>query len=98
MRPLRPFSVGGRFDPSLAGFEGDGEVVFGDEVEGALAEAGVDFAEDGVLFAGLESDGDLGEVLLLVCDGGGGGAGEVLSWAVEFVAVVALLRVVGFSA
>lgn len=94
--PFGPFPVGGGLDAALAGFEGDGEAVFGDEGVGALAEAGVDFVEDGVLFADVEGDGHGGEVGFGGCEGGGGGAGEVLRWAVEFVAIGAFLGLVRF--
>lgn len=94
VRPLGPFAVGGGLHSSLAGFEGDGEAVLGDEVEGALAEAGVDFAEDCVLLTDIEGDGHGGEVGLQGGEGRGGRSGEVLRWTVKFVLVGAFLGVV----
>ena len=96
MRPLGPLAVRRGLDTPLAWLERDREVVLGDEGEGAGAEAGVDFAEHGVLLVDVQGDGHGREVGFGGGEGGGGGAGEVLGGPVELVTVRTFLCVVRF--
>ena len=85
--PFRPFPIGGGADLAFVGFDGDGELVFGDEVEGAFAEGRVYTGEDVVLFRDVEGRGEVGEFAVLSCQGARGGWRKKLMGAVEFIAV-----------
>ena len=85
--PFGPFAVRRASNPTFVRLKGNGELIFGDEVESAFGKDVVDGGQDLVLLSDVKVDGEVEQLSLLRCNRPWRRRVEQLMWSVKLVAV-----------